>query len=82
MDENQAMQGADFYIDEDESPEALKYHEHFERRLEEIKHIVITSSWLDKSIDGLREIDLNIQEPGVIQAASKWQAVVHAHKEQ
>jgi PIF1-like helicase len=82
MDENQAMQGADFYVDEDETPEALKYRENFERRLEEIKRIVITSGWLDKSIDGLPEIDLNIYEPDVIQAASKWQAAVHARKEQ
>jgi hypothetical protein len=74
------MQGAAFYVDEDKSPEALKYHEKFERRLEEIKCIVITSGWLDKSLDGLPEIDLDIYEPDVIQATSKWQAAVHARK--
>ena len=81
-DEYMAMAGASFSVDTEETEEGRKYQDNFEKRLAEIKRIVISSGWLDQSVDGLPDVDLSVYEPEVIQAANKWQAAVQAKRQE
>ena len=81
-DEEKATTGADFLIQEEETLESIRYKENFEKRLEEMKRIIISSGWLDQSTDGLPDVDLTVYDPDVMQAAHKWQAAVQAKRQQ
>ena len=81
-DEEKAATGADFLMQEEETLESIRYRENFEKRLEEMKRIIISSGWLDQSTDGLPDVDLTVYGPDVMQAAHKWQAAVQAKRQQ
>ena len=44
----------------------------------EIDNIIKNSGWMQESVDGIPNTELDIIQPEIIQSASKWDAAVQA----
>ncbi|KAF7976392.1 hypothetical protein HWV62_6777 [Athelia sp. TMB] len=63
-----------------ESPDSIKHRQKLQREIAEIKTIMLTSGWLDESVDGLPELPESDGGPSVRLVPGKWQTAVQAKK--
>ena len=55
---------------------------HVIEQMMEMDNIIKNSGWMQESVDGIPNTELNIIQPEIIQSASKWDAAVQAKQQQ